>query len=108
MPHTFDTRDLLELQKHAAEAAELMKQLSNPNRLMILCALIGAELSVGQLNAMTDLSQSALSQHLALLRNAHLVTTRRVAQTIYYRLSGDAAIQIITVLKSIYCPDRED
>ena len=108
MAQTIDTADLVELRKHASEAAELLKQLSNPNRLMIMCSLIGAELSVGELTAMTDLSQSALSQHLASLRNAQLVSTRREAQTIFYRLSGDQAIQIIAVLKSIYCPDLEN
>jgi DNA-binding transcriptional ArsR family regulator len=75
---------------------------------MIMCSLIDRELSVSELNQLTDLSQSALSQHLASLRNARLVTTRREAQTIFYRLCGDEAIQIIAVLKSIYCPDLEN
>ena len=93
-----------ELQEHAKEAADLLKQLSNENRLMILCSLINTELSVSELNAMTPLSQSALSQHLASLRNANLVSTRRDGQAIFYRLKGDEATQVIKVLKSIYCP----
>lgn len=104
---TIDKNDLYELQAHAAEAAQLMKLLSNTNRLMIMCSLVEAELSVGELNSMTQLSQSALSQHLACLRKSRLVTTRRDAQTIYYRLAGTEAIQVISVLKSIYCPDLE-
>jgi len=102
--HQLDLEQLQELQKHSAEAAGLLKQLSNQNRLMILCSLINGELSVTELNEMTSLSQSALSQHLASLRKAELVQTRREAQTIFYSLRGDEAIQIITVLKSIYCP----
>jgi DNA-binding transcriptional ArsR family regulator len=108
MVETITASDLNELQKHAAEAANLLKQLGNQNRLMIMCSLIDRELSVSELNQLTDLSQSALSQHLASLRNARLVTTRREAQTIFYRLCGDEAIQIIAVLKSIYCPDLEN
>jgi DNA-binding transcriptional ArsR family regulator len=71
---------------------------------MILCSLINGELSVGELHKMTQLSQSALSQHLASLRNAQLVQTRREAQSIFYSLRGDDAVKIIRVLKSIYCP----
>ena len=96
--------DLQELQKHSAEAADLLKQLGNQNRLMILCSLINGELSVTELNQITDLSQSALSQHLASLRKAELVQTRREAQTIFYSLRGDEAMQVIAVLKSICCP----
>ena len=75
--------DLQELQKHSAEAADLLKQLGNQNRLMILCSLINGGLSVTALNQITDLSQSALSQHLASLRKDELVQTRREAQTIF-------------------------
>ena len=96
--------DLAELQQHARQAADMLKQLGNENRLMILCSLINDELSVGKLHKITNLSQSALSQHLASLRNAKLVQTRRQAQTIYYSLLGDDSIKIISVLKSIYCP----
>lgn len=96
--------DIEDMQQHAQEAALLLKQLANEHRLLILCTLINGELSVGELNASIPLSQSALSQHLASLRDAGLVATRRESQTIYYRLKGDEAIQIISVLKTIYCP----
>jgi len=99
--------NLHELQEHAREASNLLKQLCNENRLMILCSLINTELSVGELNTMIPLSQSALSQHLTSLRRAGLVQTRREAQTIYYSLCGDEATQVITVLQSIYCPELE-
>lgn len=97
--------DIQQLKKHAQKAADMLKQLSNVNRLMILCTLVNGERSVGQLLEMTNLSQSALSQHLASLRRAQLVETRRQAQAIFYRLSGTESIQIIGTLKSIYCQE---
>lgn len=101
---TLDTENLLAMQVHAREAAALMKALANENRLMILCTLVSGEMSVGELNAKVPLSQSALSQHLASLREAKLVVTRKEAQTVYYQLCGDEATRIIAVLQSIYCP----
>ncbi|MDG1485587.1 MAG: metalloregulator ArsR/SmtB family transcription factor, partial [Porticoccaceae bacterium] len=83
MSNLMTSNDLEQLAEHAQEAAALLKQLSNQHRLMILCSLIDSELSVTELNSRTNLSQSALSQHLASLRNAGLVQTRREAQTIF-------------------------
>lgn len=96
--------DLQDMQQHAQSAAALLKVLANENRLMIMCTLIGGEMSVGELNERVPLSQSALSQHLASLREAGLVSTRKEAQTVYYTLQGDEAQKIIAVLQSIYCP----
>ncbi|WP_041522946.1 ArsR/SmtB family transcription factor [Gilvimarinus agarilyticus] len=93
-----------QLKANASQAAGFLKMLANQKRLMILCALINGEMSVGDLNAQVPLSQSALSQHLAALREAELVATRRDSQKIFYRLNGDAAVRIIEVLQSIYCP----
>ena len=93
-----------QMREHSREAAQLLKSLSNENRLMILCSLVSGEMSVSQLNASIELSQSALSQHLAALRETGLVATRRESQTIYYRLQGDAAMQVIEVLQRMYCP----
>ena len=104
MANPLTRNDLEQLAEHAKDASALLKQLSNQHRLMILCSLIDGELSVTELNNRTNLSQSALSQHLASLRNADLVQTRREAQTIFYQLQGTEAIQVIKVLKSIYCP----
>jgi len=97
--------DMAEMQKHAKDAANLLKKLGNEHRLLVLCTLMNGELSVGELNKIMPLSQSSLSQHLASLREAGLVQTRRESQTIYYSLSGDEAIKVIAVLQSIYCPD---
>lgn len=94
-----------QLDEHAQAAATLLKKMSNPNRLMILCALAGGELSVTALNQKVPLSQSALSQHLASLRQAKLVKTRKAGQSVYYQLQGDAAIRVIGVLQQIYCPE---
>jgi len=94
-----------EMQQHASDAAQLLKKMANENRLLILCTLIDGELSVSELNDVIPLSQSALSQHLTSLRTAGLVKTRRESQVIFYSLEGDAAIKIISVLQSIYCPD---
>lgn len=99
-----DHKGLEALQQHAQSAAALLKVLANENRLMILCTLLDGELSVGELNARVPLSQSALSQHLASLREAGLVSTRKEAQTVYYRVRGDEASKVIAVLQSIYCP----
>lgn len=95
---------LEEMQAHSRDAADLLKQMSNEHRLMVLCTLGAGEMSVGDLNEHIPLSQSALSQHLANLRRAGLVATRKESQTVYYRLQGDKAIQVIRVLQSIYCP----
>ena len=92
-----------ELRAHAGEATRLLKALANESRLMILCNLSQGELTVGQLNEFIPLSQSALSQHLALLRRDGLVRTRRQAQTIYYSLEEGPASQVIGVLHDIYC-----
>lgn len=95
--------DLAALARHAGDAAGLLKQLANQHRLMILCTLIEGELSVGELNARVPLSQSALSQHLAGLREAGLVATRKERQSVFYRLQGSEAVRIIEVLKQLYC-----
>lgn len=89
--------------RHAGSAAALLKALANPKRLQILCTLRDGELSVGALNARIPLSQSALSQHLAVLRSDGLVSTRRESQTIYYSLRPGPALDIIRVLYGHFC-----
>lgn len=95
--------DAREMGRHAASAAGLLRTLANPNRLQILCALRDGELSVGALNARIPLSQSALSQHLAVLRAEGLVRTRRESQTIHYSLRPGPALDVIRVLYAHYC-----
>ena len=91
------------MRSHAGEATQLLKALSNRSRLMVLCSLAQGELTVGQINERVPLSQSALSQHLAVLRRDGLVHTRRSAQTIYYSLAEGPAGRIIETLHEIYC-----
>lgn len=90
------------LEPRVVEAARMLKLLSNEQRLTVLCRLSDGELSVTQLGAFVDLSQSALSQHLAKLRADGLVATRRDAQTIYYRLADPIAERLIGVLCELY------
>ncbi len=92
------------LKENADQAAILLKAMGNQNRLVILCSLFQNEMSVSEMNATIPLTQSALSQHLAALRKAKLVTTRRDSQTIYYRISDDTSGRIIMILKDVYCP----
>ncbi|MCF8478724.1 MAG: metalloregulator ArsR/SmtB family transcription factor [Pseudolabrys sp.] len=97
--------DIAELEHNAAEAAGLLKLMANENRLLILCRLfIAGEMSVTGLAAAVDLSQSALSQHLAKMRDDGLLATRRDAQTIYYRIADPNAARLLALLKDIYCP----
>ena len=96
-----------DMRAHAADAAGLMKALGNESRLMILCMLAECERSVSDLNEVIPLSQSALSQQLARLRQQDLVTTRRESQTIYYSLANGPADRVINLLHDIYCGAQE-
>jgi ArsR family transcriptional regulator, virulence genes transcriptional regulator len=103
--NTASVSDIAELERKAAEAARLLKLLANENRLLILCRLVAAgEMSVGDLAEAVDLSQSALSQHLAKMREDGLVATRREAQMVFYRIADPNAARLLTLLKDIYCP----
>lgn len=89
--------------QHARSAAEFLKALANPVRLQILCVLAEGELSVGALNELIPVSQSAMSQHLAVLRADGLVLTRRESQTIYYRIAPGPAMDVIRILHDHFC-----
>lgn len=98
-----------DFEARAAEAAQLLRALGNERRLLILCHLISAnEMSVGQLATQIGLSQSALSQHLARLREDGLVAFRREAQTIFYRVADPNAGRLLALLRDIFCPDLID
>lgn len=92
-----------ELKVHADRAAAMLRSIGSKWRLLVLCNLIRGERSVGDLQRIIGLSQSALSQHLAVLRRMKLVQVRRSAQTIYYRLSGREVIAILETLYGLYC-----
>jgi len=96
------------MEQAAREASALLKAMSNERRLLILCHLSRGERSVGELCQLVDISQSALSQHLAKLRADGLVDTRREAQTIYYSLRGEAVQSILDSLYGLYCEGLPD
>ena len=92
-----------ELGAHAELAAGLLRAMGGKSRLLVLCNLVEGEKSVGELQRIVGLSQSALSQHLAVLRRMKLVETRRETQSIYYRLAGGAVAAVLETLHGIYC-----
>lgn len=100
--------DLARFEASAAQAAALLKVLSNEKRLMILCRLGDRELQAGALCPLVGLSQSALSQHLALLREEGLVATRREGQAIFYRIADPAVVRVIATLAEIFNPQSPE
>ena len=100
--------ELDKMQASAKSATDMLKLLGHPDRLMVLCQLKNGEASVGELSRMLNIKQSPLSQHLARMRHEGVVESRRDAQTIFYRLSGDKVAQIVTVLYELYCASEDD
>jgi DNA-binding transcriptional ArsR family regulator len=97
---------LKKLARQAGEAAGLLKLLGNEKRLLILCYLAArGEMTVGELVEVVKLSQSALSQHLGRLRADGVVAFRRTSQTLHYRVLDRRALQVLQLLKEIYCGD---
>ena len=91
----------------AGEVSELLRALANPNRLMIVCTLIGGESSVAQLEHDLGIRQPTLSQQLGALRAAGIVQTRRDAKHVFYRLADAKAAQLIESLYGIFCVEPE-
>ena len=96
--------DLRLFEESAGRAATLLRLLANEKRLMILCQLADGEMAVGEIQSHVDLSQSALSQHLALLRTEGIVATRREGQAVFYRFDDPAAMRVIETLAELFCP----
>lgn len=94
----------MDVANNAKQAADLLRALSNPGRLTILCLLSGGEKTVGELERAIGLSQSALSQQLAVLRRKGLVQTRRFRQNVFYTIRDDRAMRVIDTLAGLYCP----
>ncbi len=94
---------LRELQRSARRAAPLLKAMSNPSRLLILCQLAEGERSVGEIEERVGLSQSGISQHLAMLRREHVVTTRRDKQTVFYSLASQDVVELMATLHRVFC-----
>jgi len=100
---TGDMRVVDQMEQSVHNASLLLKALSNECRLLILCNLLDGEQSVSELNQRIDLSQSALSQHLARLRRDKLVMIRKQAQTVYYRIASTEAEKVIGLMHELYC-----
>lgn len=96
--------DLLKLTAAAAEAGKLLKVLSNPDRLLLLCQMTQGEFSVSELALMTGIAQPTLSQQLTVLRDELLVTTRRDGKQIFYTIASKEALAVLLVLYQLYCP----
>lgn len=97
--------DIAEFETAAAEVAEALRALSNERRLMILCKLVECgEANVSSLGEAVGLSQSALSQHLAVMREQGIVTFRRQGQTLWYRIADPRIERLLATLHDLYCP----
>ena len=97
--------DLAAFAAQAGEVAGLLKAMANQRRLMVLCKLVEVgEMRVGDLVEAVGLSQSALSQHLAVMREEGLVTFRRESQTLWYRIADPRTEALLAVLHQIFCP----
>ncbi len=99
--------DMATLRAASNRACALMRVMSNPDRLLLLCQLTQGERRVGELEELLDIQQPTLSQQLAVLREEALVTTRREGKQIYYSIASDAALAILDVLYQQFCGATE-
>lgn len=99
--------DLPQMRQAADRACALMRVMSNPDRLMLLCQLAQGERRVGELEELLDIQQPTLSQQLAVLREEALVETRREGKQIYYRIASDTVLAVLDVLYAQYCGNPE-
>lgn len=97
------SRPGVDLQAKAHEAAALLKALGNPDRLLLLCQMVDAERSVGELGESTGISQPSLSQQLSVLRGERLVATRREGKRVLYRVASPAALAVLHTLYGLFC-----
>lgn len=95
--------ELEELMANARDASDFLKALSHESRLLLLCLLAERDRSVGELEQILSMRQSAVSQQLARLRYDDLVTTRRDGKAVYYSLANDDVRRVISVIYDIYC-----
>ena len=100
--------DLVKLQAAAGQACNLLRTLSNPDRLLLLCQLTQGEFSVGELEAITGIRQPTLSQQLTVLREESLVSTRREGKQIFYSIASQEAMAVLQVLYALYCPKEKE
>lgn len=101
--HDLRPKDLAALQANASRACDVLKAIANGARLLLVCQLAGGERTVGELQGAVGLSQSSVSQHLALLREHHVVSPRREGQSVYYRLASPEVAALIKTLHDQFC-----
>ncbi len=101
------TLDLDKMKASAGNACRLMKVLSNPDRLLLLCQLSQGEKRVGELEEILGILQPTLSQQLTVLRDEELVTTRRDGKSIYYQIASPQALAVMNVLFDQFCKSQE-
>ncbi len=94
-----------ELEARATTVTRFLKAMANPSRLLVLCQLADGEKSVGQLERAVGLSQSALSQHLAVLRREQVVKARRAGQNVFYLLASAEAAAVMQTLYQVFCQE---
>ncbi|WP_194437158.1 ArsR/SmtB family transcription factor [Vibrio fluminensis] len=100
--------DMMQMQKNAAQAAELLKVMAHPERLMVICQLTQGEVGVGSLQANSTLSQSALSQHLSVLRKHNIIKARKASQQVFYSLADSRVEVMMKSLHCVFCANKED
>ena len=99
---------LAQMQAAAGQAASLLKALSHPDRLILLCQLSQGEVCVGELEEMLGIHQPSLSQQLGILRQEGLVSTRREGKQMYYRFACDDALAVLQTLYSRFCEVKNE
>lgn len=102
-----DAIDISRLQAAAGQASALLKALSNPDRLLLLCQLTQGEANVGELEARTGIRQPTLSQQLTVLRESQLVNVRREGKQMFYSVASPEALAVLQVLYQLYCPQDD-
>lgn len=100
MPPSFDPA---QMRQAVSQASGLLKALSNPDRLLLLCQLTEGEHCVSELEALLDIRQPTLSQQLGVLRQEGLVETRRESKQIYYRIASARALAVLQTLYQQFC-----
>ena len=96
--------DIIQMRQAASEAASVLRSLSHPDRLMLLCQLSQGELSVGELETALGIQQPNLSQQLGILRSERLVDTRREGKHIFYSVKDPKVLHLLSTLYLLYCP----
>ena len=96
----------IDFQERVIEAANLLRALANPDRLLLLCQLVGGERSVTELGVLAHIEQPSLSQQLGVLRAERLVATRREGKNVFYRVASPAALTLLETLYGLFCKEQ--